>query len=119
MKEDQVTQFGRYELTERLAIGGMAELFRAVMTGSSGFRKTVAIKVILPKLGQHDKFREMFHQEGRLMAALHHRNLVQIYDIGEINDELFMCIEFMLLIVDMDHIVFSLLFDKNAVFCCL
>jgi len=87
-------KFGRYELVERLAVGGMAELYRAVLTGPSGFRKTVAIKVIKPTYTQQDSFRDMFLHEGRVMAALSHRNLVQVFDLGEINQELFMCLEY-------------------------
>jgi serine/threonine-protein kinase len=92
-KEERI-RFGRYELIERLAIGGMAELYRAVLPGPSGFEKVVAIKKILPDLKRSSKFRKMFLHEGRIMAALDHRNLVQVFEMGEVQDELYMCLEY-------------------------
>lgn len=89
----QGTPFGRYRLTERLAVGGMAELYRAVLRGPSGFSKTVAIKKITPQLCRHSRFRKMFLHEGRIMSALGHRNVVQVFELGEVDGELFMCLE--------------------------
>jgi len=87
-------RFGRYELIERVAVGGMAELHRAVITGPSGFTKTVAIKKILPDLNRHSRFREMFLHEGRIMGQLSHRNLVQVFELGEEQGELYLCFEY-------------------------
>jgi serine/threonine protein kinase len=86
--------FGRYQLVERLAVGGMAELYRAVLPGPSGFSKPVAIKKILPALNRHDRFRKMFLHEGRIMAALSHRNIVQVFELGEVDGELYMSLEY-------------------------
>jgi len=86
--------FGRYQLIERMAVGGMAELYRAVLPGPSGFEKIVAIKKILPDLKRSSRFRKMFLHEGRIMAALDHRNLVQVFEMGEVDDELYMCLEY-------------------------
>jgi len=86
--------FGRYQLVERLAVGGMAELYRAVLPGPSGFSKPVAIKKILPALNRHDRFRKMFLHEGRIMAALSHRNVVQVFELGEVDGELYMSLEY-------------------------
>jgi serine/threonine protein kinase len=91
---EEGTSFGRYRLLERLAVGGMAELYRAVIPGPSGFSKIVAIKKILPALNKHSRFRKMFRHEGRIMAALDHRNIVQVFELGEVEGELFMCQEF-------------------------
>jgi len=88
------TGFGRYQLVERLAVGGMAELYRAVLPGPSGFSKPVAIKKILPALNRHDRFRKMFLHEGRIMAALSHRNIVQVFELGEVDGELYMSLEY-------------------------
>ncbi len=85
--------FGRYQLLQRLAVGGMAELYRAVLSGPYGFEKTVAIKKILPRLSRNERFRRMFLHEGRIMSALGHRNLVQIFELGEVEGELFICLE--------------------------
>lgn len=87
-------EFGRYRLVERLAVGGMAELYRAVLPGPSGFSKPVAIKKILPALNRHDRFRKMFLHEGRIMAALNHRNIVQVFELGEVDGELYMSLEY-------------------------
>jgi serine/threonine protein kinase len=87
-------EFGRYRLVERLAVGGMAELYRAVLPGPSGFSKPVAIKKILPALNRHDRFRKMFLHEGRIMAALSHRNIVQVFELGEVDGELYMSLEY-------------------------
>ncbi len=90
---DSPTSFGRYRLIKRLAVGGMAELYQAVLPGPSGFSKTVAIKKILPQLNRHSRFRKMFLHEGRIMAALNHRNIVQVFELGEENKELYLCLE--------------------------
>jgi hypothetical protein len=89
----QRIRFGRYELIEQLATGGMAELYRAVLTGPSGFSKTVAIKKILPEFCRDEGFRDMFQHEGRIMAALNHRNLVQVFELGEVEGELYISLE--------------------------
>lgn len=86
--------FGRYQLLERIGVGGMAELFLATISGPSGFRKTVAIKKMLPELKDQARYREMFLHEGRLMGALNHRNLVQVFELGEVDGELFLSLEY-------------------------
>ena len=91
--EKESIRFGRYELLERLAIGGMAELYRAVLNGPYGFRKVLALKKILPYLNEDARFRNMFLHESWLMAALNHRNLVQVFELGEENGELYLCLE--------------------------
>src|SRR5437588_12097337 len=56
---------GRYQILDRLAVGGMAELFKATLTGDHGFEKLVAIKKILPHLATDRSFVEMFIDEAR------------------------------------------------------
>jgi serine/threonine protein kinase len=94
VNEGDSIPFGRYQLVERLAVGGMAELYRAVLPGPSGFSKPVAIKKILPALNRHERFRKMFLHEGRIMAALSHRNIVQVFELGEVDGELYMSLEY-------------------------
>ena len=93
MSPEQRRPFGRYSLLERLAIGGMAELYRAVLRGPYGFEKTVAIKKILPHFSADPKFRRMFLHEGLITAAANHRNVVQVFEMGEVDGELFICLE--------------------------
>ncbi len=75
-------QIGRYHIVDRLAVGGMAELFKATLTGDHGFAKLVAIKKILPHLAADRSFVEMFIDEARITAQLDHRNIVQVYELG-------------------------------------
>ena len=80
--------FGPYELVDRVAIGGMAEVFKAKRTGVEGFEKTVALKRILPHLSDNKEFLDMFVDEAKMVAGLAHPNIVQIYDLGRIEPEL-------------------------------
>jgi serine/threonine-protein kinase len=73
---------GRYQIIDRLAVGGMAELFKATLTGDHGFEKLVAIKKILPHLATDKSFVEMFIDEARITAQLDHRHIVQVFELG-------------------------------------
>jgi serine/threonine protein kinase len=73
---------GRYQILDRLAVGGMAELFKATLTGQHGFEKLVAIKKILPHLATDTSFVEMFIDEARITAQLDHRHIVQVFELG-------------------------------------
>ncbi|HUU03811.1 MAG TPA: serine/threonine-protein kinase [Myxococcota bacterium] len=88
------TTFGRYILLKRIAIGGMAEVFRAVAYGAEGFEKLVAIKRMLPHLSDDPQFVDMFVNEARLAANLNHGNIIQIFDFGTIKDLLFLSMEY-------------------------
>lgn len=74
--------YGRYVLRERIARGGMGEVFRAVAVGSDGFEKPVVIKRILGALAADPRFVAMFAKEARLMSRLVHPNIVQVIDYG-------------------------------------
>lgn len=80
-------KLGKYELIERLAVGGMAELFKAQMLGDRGFKKTVAIKKILPQLAANSNFLDMFADEARITAMLDHPNIVQVFEFDTEDDE--------------------------------
>jgi serine/threonine protein kinase len=86
--------FGKYKLLERIAVGGMAEVFLAVRPGLEGFEKTLAIKRIRPHLSNEDAFTKMFLFEAKLAAQLQHPNIVQIYDLGKINSSYFIAMEY-------------------------
>jgi serine/threonine-protein kinase len=75
-------QIGKYQILDRLAVGGMAELFKAQLIGNLGFEKLVAIKKILPHLATDKSFVEMFIDEARITAQLDHRNIVSVYELG-------------------------------------
>ena len=76
----------RYQITERLDHGGMAEVFRGVAESMEGFKKAVAIKRILPNLTKNQKFVAMFLDEARLSLFLQHANIVQVFDISKTPD---------------------------------
>jgi eukaryotic-like serine/threonine-protein kinase len=76
----------RYTITERLDHGGMAEVFRGVAESMEGFKKSVAIKRILPNLTKNQKFVSMFLDEARLSLFLQHANIVQVFDISKTPD---------------------------------
>ena len=75
-------QIGKYQILDRLAVGGMAELFKASQQGDHGFEKLVAIKKILPHLATDKSFVEMFIDEARITAQLDHRHIVQVFELG-------------------------------------
>jgi serine/threonine protein kinase len=91
----QPTQFGKYQLLDKIAVGGMAELFRAKLTGVQGFEKQIAIKKILPNLSEEENLVTSFIDEAKLAALLHHENIVQIYDFGSMDNEYFIAMEFL------------------------
>jgi serine/threonine-protein kinase len=75
-------QIGRYQILDRLAVGGMAELFKAQLIGNLGFEKLVAIKKILPHLAGDRTFVEMFIDEARITAQLDHKHIVSVFELG-------------------------------------
>lgn len=87
-------QFGKYHLRERIASGGMAEIFLGRLEGAAGFSKTLVIKRILPHFSRDREFVSMLVDEACLAAGLIHPNVVQIYDFGSIDDVYFIAMEY-------------------------
>ena len=87
--------FGNYELVERIAEGGMAEVWRARSLGVAGFEKTVVIKRVLPMLLERPGFAELLVREAKIAARLSHPNVIQIYDLGEQDGSYFIAMEFL------------------------
>jgi tetratricopeptide (TPR) repeat protein/predicted ATPase/serine/threonine protein kinase len=92
---DFPVQFGRYKLKGLLGQGGMARVFLAELQGPAGFRKPVALKVIQPKKGKKASTKETFDliREACLAGRLKHPNLVDVYELGEANEQLFISME--------------------------
>jgi TonB family protein len=88
------TKFGQYVLLEKIATGGMAEVWKARMRGVEGFQKIVAIKKILPHLSDNQDFIEMFVDEAKLAAQLNHNNIIHIYDLGKIQSSYYIAMEY-------------------------
>jgi TonB family protein len=86
--------FGQYTLLERIAVGGMAEVWKARMRGVEGFQKTVAIKRILPHMTDNAEFIGMFIDEAKLAAQLNHPNIIHIYDLGKIGRDYYIAMEY-------------------------
>ncbi|HEV7787220.1 MAG TPA: TonB family protein, partial [Thermoanaerobaculia bacterium] len=87
-------RFGQYTLLDRIAAGGMAEVWKARMRGVEGFQKTVAIKRILPHMTDNSEFVGMFIDEAKLAAQLSHPNIVHIYDLGKIGRDYYIAMEY-------------------------
>lgn len=72
----------RYELVGEIASGGMATVYLARLTGVGGFQRFVAIKRLHPHLASEKEFVEMFLDEARIAARIHHPNVVPILEVG-------------------------------------
>ncbi len=83
----------KYVLIGHLATGGMADVFLARQSGPAGFVKECVIKRILPQLSRDAQFVQMFLDEARLCARLNHPNIAQVYDLGQVGDDYFICME--------------------------
>jgi serine/threonine-protein kinase len=86
-------QFGKYTLLRRLAAGGMAEIFLALHRSMAGFEKLIVIKRILPSMNQNKAFIDMLLHEARIAATLSHPNIVQIFDVGQVDGTYFIAME--------------------------
>jgi serine/threonine protein kinase len=87
-------QFGNYSLLKLLAKGGMGEIYLARTGGFSHFEKYYAVKKLLKKFTHNNDVCGRFIDEAKLGARLQHPNIVQVYDLGRVSDELFMATEF-------------------------
>ena len=94
MQETSPVLYGKYQLLEQLARGGMAEVFKAKAHGVEGFEKVLVIKRILPELSQNPRFVEMFINEAKIAVTLSHANIVQVFDLGQAQDSYFIAMEF-------------------------
>ncbi len=86
--------YGPYRLLDRIAVGGMAEVFKAKRSGVEGFEKIVAMKRILPHLSDNKEFVDMFVDEAKMVAGLTHPSIVQIFDLGRIDKSYYIAMEY-------------------------
>ncbi len=84
----------RYELIHRLGHGGMATVYLGRTLGKAGFERLVAVKVIHPHLASEPEFVEMFLDEARIAAKIHHPHVVAIHDVGEDDGVFYMVMEY-------------------------
>lgn len=83
-----------YELTRKIAEGGMGVVYEAVQHGAGNFKKRVAIKLIREEYSSIEAFQRNFIGEARLVADLIHTNIVQTYHLGEAKGQYFMVMEY-------------------------
>jgi serine/threonine-protein kinase len=88
-------RLGRYAVLKHLASGGMADVLLGRTAGIEGFERHVVLKRIRAEHAKDQRFIQMFLDEARVAANLHHQNIVQVYDIGEANGEYFFAMEYL------------------------
>jgi len=89
-----MTKHDKYRVVQKIAAGGMAEVFQGIAESIEGFSKKVAIKRVLPHLAENKKFLSMFLDEARLSLRMNHANVVQVFDIGKAGETYFIVMEF-------------------------
>ena len=87
-------QFGKYLLLEKVAAGGMAEIYLAKSAAANGLNKFVAIKRILPQFSNNEDFVSMFKEEAKVCINLNHSNVVSIFDFGIENGQFFLVMDY-------------------------
>ena len=89
-----IEHFGKYQILERVAQGGMAEIYKARMEGIGGFNRLFAIKRILPSLSQNKEYIDLLVDEAKVAGLLSHANIVQILDLGEVSGQYYVAMEY-------------------------
>lgn len=87
-------RFGKYLLLDKIATGGMAEVYKAKSYGVMGFEKLLVIKKILPHLSRNKDFVSLFINEAKVSVSLNHANIVQVYDLGVVGTDYYIAMEF-------------------------
>lgn len=91
---EELVDTTRFKLVKKLAEGGMGAVYEAKQLGAEGFEKTMAVKTILEDYSANPDFVEMFIGEAKLVADLVHQNIVQIYQLGRINNIYYIAMEY-------------------------
>ena len=92
--QQKYQRYGKYILLDRINVGGMAEVFRGRQFGVEGFARNIALKRILPNISKDEDFKEMFIDEAKLTVQLQHANVVQVYDLGSVDDRFYIAMEY-------------------------
>ena len=93
MAKPAAQTFGKYQILERIATGGMAEIYKARLEGIGGFQRTFAIKRILPHLSANQDYIAMLVDEAKVAGLLSHANIVQILDLGQVDQIWYIAME--------------------------
>ena len=94
MAQPELQTFGKYQILELVATGGMAEIYKARLEGIGGFQRTFAIKRILPNLSQNSEYIAMLVDEAKVAGLLSHANIVQILDLGQVDGIWYIAMEY-------------------------
>lgn len=94
MSTPQFETIGKYVLLEKLAMGGMAEVFLARALGAGGISKFFAIKRILPQYADSPEFIDMFREEAKIAINLKHSNIVSIHEFGIQEQQFFLVMDY-------------------------
>ena len=86
-EQPPITHFGNYEVIERISAGGMAEIFKAKKEGLGGFARMFALKRVSPEHAHNKEYVDMLVEETKIAGLLNHANIVQIVDLGQIDDQ--------------------------------
>ena len=86
--------FGRYLLLDKVAAGGMAEVWRAKLTGEGNFQKIIAIKKILPHVSEDEDFITMFTDEANITSTMNHANIGQVSEFSKVGDVFYISMEY-------------------------
>ena len=89
-----IEHFGKYQILERIARGGMAEIYKARMEGIGGFNRLFAIKRILPSLSENREYIDLLVDEAKIAGLLSHANIVQILDLGQVSGQYYVAMEY-------------------------
>ena len=87
-------KFDEYYLIDRVAVGGMAEVFKGITYSGEQFERQMAVKRVLPHIAEDQEFIEMFIDEAKLVSQLQHPNIPQIYHLGRFDQLYFISMEF-------------------------
>lgn len=86
--------FGQYFLLEKIAQGGMAEIFKGLTYDFSGLKKFIVIKRILPHIAAHEDFIRMLVDEAKIAVRMSHGNIAQTFDLGKVANDYFIVMEY-------------------------
>lgn len=90
----QPIRYGKYELIERIARGGMAEVYKARVKGAAGFQKMVAIKKLHAHLSEDSEMVNMLKDEARLVSNMVHPNICAVLDLDRVEDTYYIAMEY-------------------------
>ncbi len=86
-------QFGRYTLHRKIGEGGMAEVYSATVAVAEGLAKRLVVKKIRRDCADQPEYARMFVDEAKIALGLNHANIVQVFDFGQVHDDLYLAME--------------------------